>query len=162
MFKSAMPNVDDIFRQNPDLMRHFQSAAVNTMGDSNPGFSGFMGNIMGNNKMPPPPPHVFQNNFDDGIKVEENYQDSFGKPEKQQKSMRSNRPDMKGPSDLEDIFSGLKKKTINIQPNENAESSYTNNNSTISITELKDIQSEGNLPKRTRRKSGKNTISVDI
>jgi hypothetical protein len=88
MFKSAMPNMDDIFRQNPDLMRHFQSAAVNTMGDTNPGFSGFMGNVMGNNKMAPPPPqstqfNTFNNNFDDGIKVEENYRDSFGKLEKQ-------------------------------------------------------------------------------
>ena len=42
MFKSAMPGMDDILRQNPDLMRQFQTAAVNTMGQSNPGFSGFM------------------------------------------------------------------------------------------------------------------------
>ena len=31
MFKSAMPGMDDILRQNPDLMRSFQSAAVNSM-----------------------------------------------------------------------------------------------------------------------------------
>ena len=43
MFKSAMPGMDDILRQNPDLMRQFQSAAVNSMAGSNPGFSGFMG-----------------------------------------------------------------------------------------------------------------------
>ena len=29
MFKSAMPGMDDILRQNPDLMRQFQNAAVN-------------------------------------------------------------------------------------------------------------------------------------
>ena len=46
MFKSAMPGMDDILRQNPDLMRSFQSAAVNTMAGSNPGFSGFMGGLM--------------------------------------------------------------------------------------------------------------------
>jgi Family of unknown function (DUF5767) len=43
MFKSAMPGMDDILRQNPDLMRSFQTAAVNSMAGSNPGFSGFMG-----------------------------------------------------------------------------------------------------------------------
>jgi hypothetical protein len=46
MFKSAMPGMDDILRQNPDLMRSFQNAAVNTMSGSNPGFSGFMSNMM--------------------------------------------------------------------------------------------------------------------
>ena len=47
MFKSAMPGMDDIMRQNPDLMRQFTSAAVNTMGQQNPGFGSFMGDIMG-------------------------------------------------------------------------------------------------------------------
>jgi hypothetical protein len=61
MFKSAMPGMDDILRQNPDLMRQFQSAAVNSMGQSNPGFSGFMSGIMNpepevpSGRGPPPP-----------------------------------------------------------------------------------------------------------
>ena len=42
----------------------------------------------------------------------------------------------------------------------------TNNNdsSTISISDLKDLQSGGNLPKKSRRKpkSDSNTISLDI
>ena len=42
LFKSSMPGMDDILRQNPDLMRQFQSAAVNSMAGSNPGFAGFM------------------------------------------------------------------------------------------------------------------------
>lgn len=65
MFKSSMPGMDDIMRQNPDLMKEFTKAAVNTMGESNPGFGGFMNNIMGNKKddMPnvnlgPPPAPV--------------------------------------------------------------------------------------------------------
>jgi hypothetical protein len=36
MFKSAMPGMDDILRQNPDLMRSFQNAAVNSMSQSSP------------------------------------------------------------------------------------------------------------------------------
>jgi hypothetical protein len=79
---------------------------------------------------------------DDGIRLEE-------------KSKR--RPEMKGPNDISDILSGLKTKTINIQENKTE-------NSTISIDDLKDLQSEGNLPKRTRRKpkSASNTVSLDI
>jgi hypothetical protein len=45
LFKSAMPGMDDIMRQNPELMKQFTSAAVNTMGQTNPGFSGFMNNV---------------------------------------------------------------------------------------------------------------------
>ena len=47
LFKSSMPGMDDIMRQNPELMKQFTQAAVNTMGQSNPGFGGFMNNVFG-------------------------------------------------------------------------------------------------------------------
>jgi hypothetical protein len=46
MFKSAIPGMDDIMRQNPDLMQKFTQAAVSSMAPSNPGFSGFMSSVM--------------------------------------------------------------------------------------------------------------------
>lgn len=49
MFKSAMPGMDDIMRQNPELMQQFTSAAVNSMGSQNSGFGNFMSSMM-----PPP------------------------------------------------------------------------------------------------------------
>lgn len=196
MFKSAMPGMDDILRQNPDLMRSFQNAAVNTMAGTNPGFSGFMSNMM--NPEPqvpsgrgPPPPLATQgpnsasppanragnnsfgnrpdlsmgrNNFvDDGISLSENY----GSTNDQERSSRRNssRPEMKGPSDISDILSGLKTKTINIQEARPQTSNVNNNDSsTISISDLKDLQTDGNLPKKSRRKqkSASNTISLDI
>jgi len=83
MFKSALPGMDDIMRQNPELMQQFTQAAVNSMSSSNQaqglngrgnsgggagaGFTSFMSDIMGNsssggggNSMPsrPPPPPV--------------------------------------------------------------------------------------------------------
>lgn len=194
MFKSAMPGMDDILRQNPDLMRSFQNAAVNTMAGTNPGFSGFMSNMM--NPEPqvpsgrgPPPPLATQgpnsasppanrggnnsfgnrpdlsmgrNNFvDDGISLNENY----GSTNDTERSSRRNssRPEMKGPSDISDILSGLKTKTINIQE-ARPQTSNNNDSSTISISDLKDLQSDGNLPKKSRRKqkSASNTISLDI
>jgi len=50
LFKSAMPGMDDIMKQNPELMKQFTSAAVNTMGNNgNPGFAGFMNGLFGSN-----------------------------------------------------------------------------------------------------------------
>jgi hypothetical protein len=195
MFKSAMPGMDDILRQNPDLMRSFQSAAVNTMSGSNPGFSGFMGGLMndsgraGGNGMGPPAPMQTQgpnappppmgrpgnNNYsrpdlnmsrssftDDGISLREN----FERPDVQDRTTSRKpqpRPEMKGPSDISDILSGLKTKTINIQ--EPAPQQQSNNDSsTISISDLKELQAEGTMPKRSgrRKKSASNTVSLDI
>ena len=176
MFKSAMPGMDDILRQNPDLMRQFQTAAVNSMSDTSPGFSGFMNNVMNNDPQNThsnlPPPMATQNvpatnnrpgnnnNFsyktpsqkqNDGINIRENYAEASD-------DYSRRRPDMKGPSDISDLLSGLKTKTINIQE------SQINNDSTISISDLKDLQSDGNMPKKSKRrpKSDKNTISLDI
>lgn len=188
MFKSAMPGMDDILRQNPDLMRSFQNAAVNSMGQNNPGFGGFMTNLM-NPEVPsgmgPPPPlatqgpnavpppigrpgnnnytrpdlNLSRSNFDDGISLHENNE----RIDLQERTKRSqSRPEMKGPSDISDILSGIKTKTINIQ--QPATPTNQNDNSTISINDLKELQAQGNMPKRSgrRKKSASNTISLDI
>jgi hypothetical protein len=193
MFKSAMPGMDDILRQNPDLMRSFQTAAVNSMAQSSPGFSGFMNNMMNPEGMGPPPPMATQgqnavpppngrpgnNNFanrpdlnlsrshftDDGISLRENTERVNYTKEEKSSRRQSVRPDMKGPSDITDILSGLKTKTINIQepPQNVASHSSQNDSSTISISDLKDLQAQGNLPKRShRKKSASNTVSLDI
>jgi hypothetical protein len=193
MFKSAMPGMDDILRQNPDLMRSFQNAAVNSMAQTNPGFSGFMSNMMNPDVAPPqgmgpPPPMATQgpnsvptplsrpgnnsyatrpdlnyskSNFvDDGISLRENYE----RPDVQDRTTKrpQPRPEMKGPGDISDILSGLKTKTINIQ--ESKPMMNPNDSSTISINDLKELQSEGNMPKRSgrRKKSASNTVSLDI
>ena len=198
MFKSAMPGMDDILRQNPDLMRSFQNAAVNSMAQSNPGFSGFMSNIMspeprpsqgmgppaplatqGPNAVPPPMGRPGNNNYsrpdlnmsrsafvDDGISLRENYEraDAVRQDRSSKRPSSSARPEMKGPSDITDILSGLKTKTINIQEPVQSQPQSTNDNSTISISDLKELQSEGNMPKRSgrRKKSASNTVSLDI
>ena len=189
MFKSAMPGMDDILRQNPDLMRQFQTAAVNSMGQTNPGLSGFMNGVM-NNDMPPPPPMETQgpravpppmgrpgnNNYmnggggnggggNDGIHFRETPRPINTSLEQDRRyTPSSSRPEMKGPSDINDILSGLKTKTISIPSVNEQDTVNTNNNSTISISDLKDLQGDGNVPKRSKRrpKSDKNTVSLDI
>jgi hypothetical protein len=172
MFKTAMPGMDDILRQNPDLMNQFQKAAVNSMSDTNPGLSGFMNGLMSEQRQGPPPPvstqhaqmpasrqgnnsyetmQMGRNNFtDDGINVKETT------------SRNTNRPEMKGPTDINDILAGLKTKTINIH--ESPKDTGINNTSTISISDLKELQDGGGVPTRSKRrqKSDRNTISLDI
>jgi len=162
MFKSSMPGMDDILRQNPDLMKSFQTAAVNSMANTNPGFSGFMNNMM-NSGMPPPPPQQTQDrpNFsNDGRAFQESLNiDSDGIYMRESKS--ASRAEMRGPSDISDILSGLKTRNINIQQEPEKPEI---DNSTISIKDLKELQSDANMPKRSKRrqKSASNTISLDI
>ena len=44
MFKNSIPGMDDIMRQNPELMHQFTQIHLNSnrMDQSNPGFGGFM------------------------------------------------------------------------------------------------------------------------
>ena len=51
MFKSAMPGMDDVLKQNPDLMKQFAGAAAQTMQKENTGFGNFMGDLMGGGGM---------------------------------------------------------------------------------------------------------------
>lgn len=46
MFKTSLPGMGDILKQNPDLMQQFTKAAVNTMGAQEPGFANLMGDVL--------------------------------------------------------------------------------------------------------------------
>ena len=204
LFKSAMPSMDDIMRQNPDLMRHFQSAAVNSMAPKNPGFSGFVNGLMGQNTSSQPsiPAPVKTQNMDNtlyqtrgGNNTSGNGNKIFSEQTSQQSQpfVKSQRPEMKGPSDISSILSNLKTKTIQVtrqtndvpannqsnlpfnlhqKPSSRASSgrayspTNTNDNSVISISDLKDLQN-GDLsaPKRGRKKKSDkslNTVNINI
>ena len=90
MFKSSMPGMDDIMRQNPDLMNQFTQAAVNQMSRENPGFGNFM------NMAKPDNVHMSRPDI------------NFAKND-------STRPEMKGPDDISDLLAGLKKKDDDVE-----------------------------------------------
>jgi hypothetical protein len=163
MFKSAMPGIDDIMKQHPDLARQFTSAAVNTMGGSNPGFSDFMNDITGNN---PPPPSMStsskhstrdqgasqntgQNNDADGIDISEPFAE-YGKDDKPRNVSRT----MKGPSDIDDIMAGLKSKV--------PDSGNDANGSTISLQDLADMNNASVPSRRKRKTKSDKSISLAI
>ena len=180
MFKTAMPGMDDIFRQNPDLMHHFQSAAVNSMSGSNPGFAGFMNNMV-NTGAPaagrgPPAPLATQGPGSVPVPTSRvgNNNASVGKSVFEQTTSTSTsvRPEMRGPTDINNILSGLKTKTVDIKNPYASEMNQTqsqnvttNDSSTISISDLTELQEQGvNAPKKSKRrqKSDKNTVSLDF
>ena len=198
MFKSSMPGMDDIMRQNPDLMQQFTSAAVNSMGQTNPGLGGFMGSMMGGQQQqpqsqpnhqhqqhqqnqqhsqqqsppnfmpqsngPPPAPIATQGPTSAPPPVRPGYVPLSNRPDinasrnipPAEKSVR--RPEMKGPSDISNLLSGLKvKKTeVDIQQDRDEKGS------TISISELKEMQNDNAPVRSKRRKSERNTVSLDI
>jgi hypothetical protein len=174
--------MDDIMRQNPELMQQFTQAAANTMSEQgNPGLGNFV-NMMsdhaggaGAQPRPPPkpmetqgpgvvpPPRPGQSNRPDidmargmdniGVNISDNFGsvDDAPMPPK-----RSTRPEMKGPSDINDILSNLKTKKVNVNDSDNK--------STISLNELKEMQGMGSGPSRSKRKqkSDKNVVSLDL
>lgn len=90
MFKTSMPQLGDVLKNNPDLMKQFASATANTMAQSNTdktGMSGMFSNMFGggnNNKGSAPPSHQM--------------------PHPQPSN---NHATMKGPSNLESLLNNL-------------------------------------------------------
>jgi hypothetical protein len=219
MFKSAMPGMDDIMRQNPELMQQFTAAAVNSMSQNRPGFGNFMGDLMGPgpqgqqappptqsapsrqappyipNQRPPPPPvptSVRDPNSDAGtpfragnntapapsmpsnrpdLNAARNGSNSGNNNSSVPPISVSKRPDMRGPTDISNILSGLKTKTIQVQQQQQQpqpqqpqpQTQVEDKTSTISISDLKELQND-NLPHKSKRrqKSDKNTVSLAL
>ena len=187
LFKSSMPGMDDIMRQNPELMKQFTQAAVNTMGQSKPGLGGFMNGLFGNNganpgfgaSMPPnvnsgPPPPPIESKLPERSQRVQNIinrpdimsargmeiDNGEGNPFSEQ---RITRPEMKGPSiapsnqNIASLLSGLKTKQVDVNEKRNNESS------TISIEDLRDL-TNAKIPTKSKRRqrSDKNIVSLDI
>lgn len=192
MFKTAMPGMDDIMKQNPELMQQFSQAAVNSMGESNPGFGNFMNNFMpgGNNDSSPAPPNM--GSPPPSVNTQANRSERYAPPQ--------NRPDLMSSHTQQGI--SIQEKYANIEESnvtaskmqtprpevskrpemkgpENISSILSGlktknvnipvqdtkkEGSTISIQDLKEM-SKQKMPKSNRKsKSGssKNTISLDL
>lgn len=163
MFKSAMPGIDDIMKQHPDLARQFTSAAVNTMGGNNSGFGNFMNDITGNtpppasvnttssnttrDRVPNEKTNVYKNDSD-GIDISETF---AGYDEDQKRNISRT---MKGPSDIDEIMAGLKNK-----PPDNTKDA---NGSTVSLQDLADMNNASVPTRRKRKTKSDKSISLDI
>jgi hypothetical protein len=79
MFKSSIPGMDDIMRQNPDLMNQFTKIATQSMEKTKPGVASFV------NEFQPK------------------------QSERRQMPVPDRRPDMNGPENINSILNGIKK-----------------------------------------------------
>ena len=188
MFKSAMPGMDDIMRQNPDLMNQFTQAAANSMGDNNPGLGNFMSSMMGGGGMGPPqeegptftmeppmggppgpPPQMKKspprmNMRPDISMARGNSRAEFNDAENMESnfaSVNEKRKEMRGPSSQgQDLRDILAGlKTKKINIKEKSPGS------TISVNELEEMnKTDMTKPKKSRRKpkSERNTISLNL
>ena len=178
MFKSAMPGMDDIMRQNPVLAQQFTQAAMNSMGDQNPGFSDFMNNVMNQDESQGPPPPMKTKNMapprrsnnvqmsidpdlNSGVSGKSGFASVSTGPEQ---TARRPRADMSGPNvqgaspDISNILEGLKTKKVEVKKDDS---------STISIQELKEMHADMGIgkpgkSKRRNKSDSSNTISLDI
>jgi hypothetical protein len=162
MFKSSMPGMEDILKQNPDLMNQFTNAAANSMNSQNPGFSNFRQGMRPPNsqgvQMPGGHPSNLlpPNGSTPGPSVRNNVP---GMPRNRPDINMARQPprrDMNGPSDIDDILSGIKPKTkrVNLTPNKD----------TISVSELNVLSDVTNIPTKSKRKprSERNTLNLNI
>ena len=94
-----------------------------------------------------------------GVDISDNFQ-SVGPqaPERSSKTVARTRPEMKGPSDISDILSGLKTKKVTVN---SGGSVPVNDSSTVSIQDLKDM-ANSKVPSRSsnRRKKVKRQALV--
>lgn len=185
MFKSSLPGMDDIMRQNPELMQQFTQAAVNSMSNDNPGLGNFMSDFvpMGEDKhntseqrgmhdrpeiIPPginTRPDIGMSrgvsNFNDATDMETN----FMSMNRTQSSIlkRSNKvKDMTGPKDIDDLLSGLKSK----KSDTSSAQEINDNESTVSLDDFKKIKNT-KKPMKSKRVSKSeqkrmNTVSLNI
>ena len=152
-------------------MQQFTQAAVNTMGDENPGFANFVNGAMHRDPpmgSPPGPPEEYKRrppsmgnrrggrpdvgmsrgnpDFVDAENMESSYQE-VPKPK---------RPEMRGPNDLRDILAGLKTKKINLKEEKPGSVASGHEIQELNKTDL-------SKPKKSRRKkSDKNTVHLQI
>ena len=101
MFKSSLPGMDDILKQNPELMKQFASAAVGSM------------NAPGGGGAPPGMAGMMRGMGFPGMGGRSGAGQNQGPPRQQppRRPPSPQRPDMDGPDGLDDII-----KTMNLEP----------------------------------------------
>ena len=150
MFKSALPGMDDIMRQNPDLMNHFTKAAINSMETKTPGLSNFMNDFGMSHSKDTNEIHSRPSTFEPSPPPPET-------PKSRPVSEKPMRQDMKGPGNLDNLLSSLGGNSI--------KNVTLDKESTVSIEDIDNLSitsGSSNKRKSTKRKSNKNVVSLGI
>lgn len=144
MFKTQMPGLDQVLKQNPELMRQFAAATANTMqqntSQSNPLMSGVSG--------------LFANMFSS---PSQSQQVPSNTPRPQTPHQSTYRQSMKGPSNVDDILKEFDRQNMNDR---------VEMMSTVTQSELSEVFGDdvsiNNLLLNKRGKGGKKGLNLDI
>jgi hypothetical protein len=145
MFKSSLPGLDQVLKQNPELMKQFASATANTMaqsGNDTTGLSGLFSNMF---QQGPPPP-TSSNNGMNGTGMGATKLANNAPPPMA-------RPQMRGPSNIDNYLKNLEAQSMN----DRLETLSTLTESEIS--ELPDNASISGLV-IGKNKQGKRTLNI--
>lgn len=138
MFKTQMPGLDQVLKQNPDLMRQFAAATANTMQQNTAQTNPLMSGVSG----------LFANMFSGPS------QSQATPPEPQQQAYRSS---MKGPSNVDDILKEFDRQNMNDR---------VEMMSTVTQSELSEVFGDdvsiNNLLLNKKGKGGKRGLNLDI
>lgn len=150
MFKSALPGMDDIMRQNPDLMNHFTKAAINSMETKSPGLSNFMNDFGMSHGKDTNEIHSRPSTFEPSPPPPE-------PPKSRPMPEPAMRQEMKGPANIDNILSSLGGSSV--------KNVTLDKESTVSIEDIDNLSiasGASNKRKSTKRKSNKNVVSLGI
>lgn len=171
MFKSSLPGMEDIMRQNPDLMKQFTRAAVDSVSERSPGLGGFMSDLGGRPEPTMDTRSPMQAPFGVSQEAGVNINDAGANIEERSPL----RGEMKGPSNIDGLLANLKPRATAPpptpapaqveahQPVQEPKTDPPKENSSISLKELRAMNATatgGNQKKR--RKSPGNVISLNI
>lgn len=187
-----VPGMGDLFRDNPDLMRAYNDAAVKSMAKTNNGFAMYdMMRQEDTSARPPaasfgPPPKAVETREQRGVPSMRNMQ--FTEPASSRPDLAmsrgpmfreegvslsnhapvsspTSRPEMRGPQNVEvnNIIAGLKPKVVDIHSMMPTDVRIEDVDSIISNASLAEY-SGISMPKKTasRRKTGSRTVQLDL
>ena len=140
MFKTQMPGLEQVLKQNPELMKQFAAATAQTMQQNTAQTNPIMSGISG----------MFSNMFGGGG----GGGGGGGIPQNQEQP--SSRPNMKGPSNVDDILREIERQNMN----DRVEMMSTITQSELS--ELGDDASINGLLMNKRGKNGKKGLNLNI
>lgn len=149
MFRSSLPNMNDVLKQNPNLMKEFASATANTMAkNDNTGMAGMFGNFFGGAGSGGPSP----------------FNNTQGSQQPPQPSNKGRSTQMTGPTDMDNIINELEN-DINISSkmrnnNDRIETLSTATQSEISEFNESILSEETRNRRRNNRLKPKKTLNI--
>lgn len=155
MFKSSLPGMDEVFKQNPDLLKQFAGATANTMSKNDSTgmasmFSGMFGGGGNSQSQAHPPTSIGATNHSSAMNMN-------GGPPHPQPSNNVRPNQMRGPSNINDIMDEL---DSNMNDNDRIETMSTATQSEIS--DFNDSVLGGGDRKRSGSRSRKGGRTLDI